>query len=391
MKKMIPFAIAAALAVSACGSSSKSSSTATTVASSPSSAAPGSSATTTGGGSGAAVSNPTSAVTLNESGSSLLYPYLQTLVAPLKAAYSNVTLTPAAGGSGKGITDATSGISQMGGSDAYLTPAELSGGLLNIPIAVSAQDVYVNLPGVTNLKLNGSVLSQIYQGKITKWNAQPIAAINSGTTLPSTAIYPIHRLDSSGDTFLFSSFLTKTDSSGWGSSSGPQFGTTVKWPSVSNALTASGNPGMVSTCKSTPGCVAYIGISAQSTANAAGLELASLQNQAGQYVTANATTINSAVSNSTGNVPANLAASLIYASGAMSYPIVNFEYIVVKKSQSDANTGLAIRDFLTFAISPTGGSTPTLLAAKKLPGVARFGAVQGERRDRQRGQLVQLW
>ena len=119
---------------------------------------------------------------------------------------------------------------------------------------------------------------------------------------------------------------------------------------------------MVSTCKSTPGCVAYIRISAQSTANAADLELASLQDQSGEYVTANATTVNNAVSNSTGNVPANLAASLIYASGSMSYPIVNFEYIIVKKAQSDANTAQAIRAFLTFAISPTGGSAPSLLA-----------------------------
>jgi phosphate transport system substrate-binding protein len=365
LNKIIPFAIVGALALGACGSSSSSSST--TSASASTAVSGGATTTTTAGGGGTTpqVANPTSAVTLNESGSSLLYPFLQTLVAPLKAAYSNVTLAPAAGGSGKGISDAISGVSQMGGSDAYLTPAELSTGtLLNIPIAVSAQDVYVNLPGVTSLKLNGKVLSDIYQGKVTKWNDPEIAALNAGTTLPSTAIYPLHRSDSSGDTFLFSSFLSKTDTSGWGSSSGPQFGTTVKWPSVSNALTASGNPGMVSTCKATPGCVAYIGISAQSTANAAGLELVSLQNQAGNYVTASATTVNSAVAASTGNVPADLAASLIFASGAMSYPIVNFEYIVVKKAQSSSDTGLAIRDFLTFAISPTGGSTPSLLASK---------------------------
>jgi phosphate transport system substrate-binding protein len=366
---MIPFAVAAALAVGACGSSSSSSSATTaapgTSATTATTAASGGSVTTAASSGGPQVGNPTSSVTLNESGSSLLYPFLQTLVSPLKSAYSNVALAPAAGGSGKGISDATSGVSQMGGSDAYLTPAELSAGtLLNVPIAVSAQDVYVNLPGVTNLKLSGQVLSDIYQGKVTKWNAPEISALNTGTTLPSTSIYPIHRSDSSGDTFLFTSFLSKTDTSGWGSSSGPQFGTTVKWPSVSNALTASGNPGMVSTCKATVGCVAYIGISAQSTATAAGLELASLKNQAGDYLTASATTINSAVAASTADVPANLAASLIYASGAMSYPIVNFEYIVVKKSQSSANTALAIRDFLTFAISTTGGSTPTLLASK---------------------------
>ena len=357
MKKLIPFAIAAAALVGACGSSGGSS-TGTTAATT--AASTGSSTPATGGTGSTA--NPSSPVNLTESGSSLLYPYLQLLVAPLKAAYANVTLAPAAGGSGAGIIAATNGNSDMGGSDAYLTNAELSAGLANIPIAVSAQDVFVNLPNVTDLKLSGSVLSQIYQGKITAWNDPAISTLNPGVTLPTTKIIPIHRADSSGDTFLFTGFLSKTDSSGWGGSSGPGQGTTVTWPSVPSALTATGNPGMVSTCKASPGCVAYIGISAQSTALAAGLEEAQLKDQAGDFVTANATTINNAVTNAGGNVAANLAADLLYAPGSMSYPIVNFEYIIVKPKQSNANTALAIRDFLTFAISPTGGSASTLLA-----------------------------
>jgi phosphate transport system substrate-binding protein len=68
-----------------------------------------------------------------------------------------------------------------------------------------------------------------------------------------------------------------------------------------------------------------------------------------------------AVAAGAGNVPSNLAASLIYETGADSYPIVNFEYIIVKNHQSNADTAQAIRDFLAFAISPTGGSSTTYL------------------------------
>jgi len=363
-QKLIPLAVAAAALVGACGSSSSTSSGATTTAkSSPTSASSSpTSSSGSGGGGGAVIANPSAAVNLTESGSSLLYPYLQELVGPVKQAYSNVTLAPAAGGSGKGITDATNGISQIGGSDAYLTNAELGSGLANIPIAVSAQDVAYNLPGVTNLKLSGPVLSQIYQGKITTWNNPAIAKLNPGVTLPSMKVIPVHRSDSSGDTFIFTGYLSKSDSSGWGGNSGPGQGTTVTWPSVPSALTASGNPGMVSACKASPGCLAYVGISAQSTATKAGLALAQLKNQAGSFVSANPATIESAVSNGGSNVGSNLVADLIFAPGAMSYPIVNFEYTVVKPKQSDPNTALGIRDFLTFATSPTGGSTAALLS-----------------------------
>lgn len=347
--KRILLVVAAAVALAACGSSSKKSSNTSSTASSSSSSV----ALQTG--------NPAAPVTLNEDGSSLLYPYLQELVTPLHAAYSNITLTPAPGGSGKGISDAIAGTVQMGGSDAYLSNSQISSnpGLMNIPIAVSAQAINYNLTGVSNLKLSGNILAEMYEGKITKWNDPAIAAINSGVTLPATPVVPVRRVDSSGDTFIFTSLLSAANTT-W--NNGPAFGTTVTWPAVSSELTASGNPGMVQTCKSTPGCVAYIGVSAESTATGAGLGEAMLQNKAGNFVQPTPTTINAAVEAGSGDIPDNLSVSLINQSGDQSYPIVNFEYIVVKSSQPNADTAQAIRTFIAFAISPTGGSQPTLLA-----------------------------
>ena len=363
MKRFVPLALIVPLVIAAgCSSSSKSStgSTTTTAGSS------GSSSTTSasGGTVNMNLGNPATAVTLSEAGSSLLYPYLQELVTPLHTAYSNVSLTPAAGGSGKGISDAIAGTTVLGGSDAYLSNSQLTAnpGLMNIPIAVSSQAVDYNLPGVTNLKLSGDVLAKIYQGSIKTWNDPAITALNSGVTLPAKAIVPVRRVDSSGDTFLFTSFLSKTNST-W--SNGPGMGTTVSWPTVSTEETASGNPGMVQTCSTTPGCVAYIGISAQSTAQSAGLGEAELQNAGGSFVQPSSTTVLAAVAAGSGNVPANLVAPLIYEQGANSYPIVNFEYIVVKKQQSGADTAQAIRDFLAFAISPTGGSSATYLGKEQ--------------------------
>ena len=78
-----------------------------------------------------------------------------------------------------------------------------------------------------------------------------------------------------------------------------------------------------------------------------------------------------------GNIPANLAAPLIYEPGAQSYPIVNFEYIVVKSTQSSADVAMAIRTFLAFAISPTGGSRPALPGQGPVRGAADLGGPEG--------------
>jgi phosphate transport system substrate-binding protein len=302
-------------------------------------------------------------VTLTEDGSSLLYPYLEKLAPALNTGYPNITLTTAAGGSGKGQSDAEQGNVTMGGSDAYLSngaEAEYPR-MLNIPIAVSAQAINYNLPGISNLKLSGGVIAKIYQGTITKWNDSAIAALNSGVTLPSTTIVPIRRLDSSGDTFIFTSFLSATNSA-W--SSGPNFGTTVTWPGVSNELTASGNPAMVSTCNSTPDCIAYIGVSVEQAAISDGLGEADLENKAGGFLLPTQANITAAVQAGATNVPSDLRQSLIYEGGADSYPIVNFEYLIVNKANSSTpTTALAIRTFLSWAIDSNGGATSTNLSA----------------------------
>jgi phosphate transport system substrate-binding protein len=346
--------ITGAVLVSACGSTS-------TVTAPPTSAA--SSASSTPTAAAVQTGNPTGPQTLSEAGSSLLYPYLQKLAPGINAAFPNITLTAAAGGSGTGQSEALSGTIDLGGSDAYLSSAQVTAnaGALNIPIAVSAQAVNYNLPGITNLKLSGSVIAQIYEGTITTWNDPAIATLNPGVTLPSTPIIPIRRSDSSGDTFIFTSFLSATNTT-W--ANGPAFGTTVSWPTVASELTASGNPAMVDTLHSTPGGIAYIGVSVEGAALVNGLGEAELENASGSYVQPDTTTITAAVTAGATNVPASLAASLIYETGAQAYPIVNFEYLIINPSKiTSSDTALAIRTFIEWAISSTGGATQDNLSA----------------------------
>ena len=123
------------------------------------------------------------------------------------------------------------------------------------------------------------MISQIYQGKITEWNDPAITALNPNVVIPSLAIVALHRSDSSGDTFIFSSFLSAADPNGWGSNIG--YGTSISFPGISNSLGENGNGGMVSGCQATAGCIAYIGISYLQKTQAAGLGEAELVERVG--------------------------------------------------------------------------------------------------------------
>ncbi|HEY1651144.1 MAG TPA: phosphate ABC transporter substrate-binding protein PstS [Acidimicrobiales bacterium] len=301
--------------------------------------------------------------TLTETGSTLLYPLFNLWAGGYNTKYSSVTVQTAGTGSGTGISDASNNTVEIGASDAYLAPSNVTAdpNLKNIPLAISAQIISYNVPGVvSHLKLTGKVLSAIYQGTITNWNASQISSLNPGVTLPNLPIVTLHRSDSSGDTFLFSSYLSKTDPSGWGTKIG--FNTTVPWPNAPGALGESGNSGMVTGCKATAGCIAYVGISYLTQALQAGLGYAQLQNGKGQYELPTQAAIAAEAASFVKKTPANGTISLIDGAASGGYPIINYEYAIVSTSQSSSSTAKTIRSFLEWAINPKDGANTSYLA-----------------------------
>jgi phosphate transport system substrate-binding protein len=301
--------------------------------------------------------------TLTETGSTLLYPLFNLWVGGYTQKFPKVQVQTAGTGSGTGISDAENNTIDIGASDAYLAPSVTTSSpdLKNIPLAISAQIVAYNVPGVlSHLKLTGKVLSAIYQGQITKWNASQITSLNPGVTIPSIPIVTLHRSDSSGDTFLFTTYLSKTDPSGWGTKIG--FNTTVPWPSAPGALGENGNSGMVTGCKATPGCIAYVGISYLTQARQAGLGYASLQNAKGQYEVPTQASINAEAAAFVKKTPPNGTISLIYGQASGGYPIINYEYAIVSTHQQSSSTAKNMRSFLEWAINSKDGSAASYLA-----------------------------
>jgi phosphate transport system substrate-binding protein len=303
---------------------------------------------------------------ISEAGSSLLFPLFQLWATNFTQTYSNVKVNTAAGGSGAGLSGVEANTINIGGSDPFMTTAQSAAypAILNIPVAVSAQQVNYNLPGIpntTHLNFTGGVLAGIYNGTITYWDDPAIVALQSASVasmLPHQLIVPLHRSDSSGDTNLFTTYLSDT-SAAWAKSFGS--GNTVAWASVPTAQAENGNAGMLTGCMQTQYSIAYIGVSYLAQANKDGLGNAALKNLAGAFVQLTTANVVTAVNAQFANTPPSEKLSMIYGPGATSYPIVNYEYALVNQNQPNAALQQDIQALLWYATLPQYGQSAYFL------------------------------
>ncbi len=307
--------------------------------------------------------------TMTETGSSLLYPLFELWAPAFTAMYPTIQFTPVSSGSGTGQADAENGAVTIGASDPFLSNAVAAAYpyILNIPLAVSAQQIDYNIPNIPatdHLNFTGNVLAAIYNGTITNWDSPLITGLQSPSVaalLTNLPIVPIVRSDSSGDTNLFTTFLADTNPS-WPSTA---VGNAPTWPKVAGEQSADLNSGMVTACQQYTGCVAYIGISyleeATHPSSGTALGYAYLGNKAGNFVNISSTDIQAAVSAQAPNTPASERISLEYTSPANAYPIVNFEYALVSENQNVTGMATALKTFLEWAIDPQYGNSPTYL------------------------------
>ena len=160
-------------------------------------------------------------------------------------------------GSGGGIQQFTEGTVDFGATDAPMSDEEISEAQgPGIPHPDRARrrrhHVQPSRGHEADLKLTGPVVADIFLGKITKWNAPEIAALNKGVALPNKDILVVHRSDGSGTTYIFTDYLTAV-SPAW--AAGPGKGKDVQWPV---GLGGQGNDGVAGQVKQTPGAIGYV-------------------------------------------------------------------------------------------------------------------------------------
>jgi phosphate transport system substrate-binding protein len=292
-------------------------------------------------------------IALVETGSSLLYPLFNVWASEYMKTHPGVHIIASSTDSPTGIKQVISGAVQIGTSDAYMSDAQARQHpqIIHVAMAISALTVNYNLPGLntTALKLDGPVLAGIYLGKIRAWDDKAITSPNPDVKLPHHDIIPVHRADGSGDTFVFTQYLTFTTPS-WEDNVG--FGTSITWPAVPASLSANGNSGVLQTVQRTPYSIGYIGVSYHAEIANAVLGTALLKSFSGEFLLPTPETIKAAAASLSPRTPADERLTLVNAPGANAYPLINYEYAIVSTKQANPAIAAAIRKFLLWAIAP---------------------------------------
>jgi len=229
-------ALAATLALAACGASNEESSDST--------GSDSTAAELSGSLVGAGSSAQTAAITAWQAGFNTEQP--------------GVTFSYDPVGSGGGREQFLAGGTDFAGSDAALSDEELTAaaarcgesGPFELPNYISAIAVVYNLDGVDDLNLSAATLAGIFGETITTWNDPAIAADNPDATLPDTAITPVHRGDKSGTTKNFTDYLDQAAGDVWTA------GSVEEWPTAGGEA-ANGTSGLVDAVGAGSGTIGY--------------------------------------------------------------------------------------------------------------------------------------
>jgi phosphate transport system substrate-binding protein len=269
-------------------------------------------------------------------------------------AQTGIGLNYQAIGSGGGIKQIKAKTVDFGASDKPLKPDELAAsGLYQFPTVVGGVVPVMNLPGIApgQIKLNGQVLGDIYLGKITRWNAPQIAALNKGVNLPATPITVVHRSDGSGTSFLFTSYLAMKNSE-WASKVGAS--DSVQWPT---GLGGKGNDGVAAFVKQTVGSIGYVEY-AYAKQNHSTFAL--MQNKAGKFVPPTAQAFAAAAGSANWlRSPGNYIL-LLDQPAATAWPITGATFILMYRNQENPAAGAQVLKFFEWGYNKGDGLAASL-------------------------------
>jgi phosphate transport system substrate-binding protein len=274
------------------------------------------------------------------------------------AAETGVRINYQSIGSGGGIRQITEGTVDFGASDGPMTDEQLArakfGRILHFPTVLGADAISYNVPSVSQpLKLTGSVIAEIFLGKIKKWNDPRLAQLNPGVPLPASDIIVVHRSDGSGTTYVFTDYLSAV-SPDWARTVGK--GTEVGWPT---GLGAKGNEGVSGQIKQTPGAIGYIELV---YAKQNRLAYAAVQNSAGNFVLPSVESVTTAAASAAPKLgpTTDYRVSIVDPPGAAAYPISSFTWLLVYQRPPDAAKGRTLADFLRWAYTKGQEKAPPL-------------------------------
>jgi phosphate transport system substrate-binding protein len=286
-------------------------------------------------------------------GASFPNPIYQSWFQALNQKYPKLQVNYQSVGSGAGVEQFTKGTVDFGASDTAMKDEEVAKvgdqGVLMLPMTAGSIVVAYNLQGVQDLKLPRQVYTDIFLGKIKKWNDPAIAKANPGVTLPDQNITIVHRSDGSGTTGVFTKHLSAI-SPEWKSKVGE--GKTVQWPA---GVGAKGNEGVTAQINQTPGAIGYV---EYGYAKNNKLNMATLENKAGQFVAPNDQSASKTLE--AVQLPENLRAFISDPEGNEAYPIVTYTWLLARKQYSDPAKAKAVEAMVEYGLTEGQKVAPEL-------------------------------
>ncbi len=262
-------------------------------------------------------------------GASFIFPLVSKWSADYNAA-TGAKINYQSIGSGGGIAQIKAGTVDFGSSDKPLSSEELAqAGLAQFPSAIGGVVPVVNIEGLEpgKLRLSGTLLADIFLGKIKTWNDPAIVAANPGVTLPEGKITLVHRSDGSGTTFNFTNYLSKV-SADWKGKVGE--GTSVQWP---DGVGGKGNEGVASYVKQIKGSIGYVEL-AYALQNS--MPYSAMQNAAGSWVQPSAETFAAAAASADWASAKDFNLVITNAPGEQAWPITATNFMLMQKKPKDA-------------------------------------------------------
>ena len=252
-------------------------------------------------------------------------------------------------GSGGGIKQIQAKTVDFGASDKPLKPEELDKhGLMQFPAVMGGVVPVINLAGISagQIKLNGTVLADIFLGKIKKWNDPAIVALNKDAKLPDERHYrgaPFRR-------FRHHLHLHQLPVQGQPGMERPRWARKPRFPGRP-ALAAKATRAWRPTCKQIKGSIGYVEY-AYALQNK--MNYAQLQNKDGQFVKPDEESFKAAAANAQWDKAPGFYEILTDEPGKASWPITGATFILMHKVQDKPANAAEVLKFFDWAYTNGG-------------------------------------
>jgi len=246
-------------------------------------------------------------------------------------------------GSGAGIKQIEAKTVTFGASDMPLTDDKLAAsGLFQFPTVIGGVVPVINVSNIApgQLKLTGTVIADIFLGKITKWDDSAIKALNPALVLPNQDITVVRRADGSGTTFIWTNYLSKVNK---------EFkdvigeGTAVNWKVGAGGK---GNEGVAQMVRQLPGALGYVEFAYVKQTK---MNWVNVQNSSGTWVAPTEDAFKAAAANADWNK--SYYQILTNQAGKEAWPITGATFILVHIKPEDTVKSKAALTFFDWAFS----------------------------------------